>query len=285
MSQNPPKIDPAFKAMIYSLDPTRHFEVIKDKNGKPYYPDVWQKSALVKQPKGINTIIVSSRQAGKSTVISVKAGNKACYTPGALVLVLAPVERQARELYLKIKQCIKATPGAPAIVRENAREIELANGSRIVCLPGKAEFIAGYSAPDLVIIDEACYAKDNLYNTVSPMMAVSSGELVLISTPFISSGFFYEIWMDKADKSWNRIEITANNVARITQEFLDKERRRIGEWWFNSQYMCRFQQPEDSLFTEEMINNIFRDNEYTTLIKTGDEPLYTDSKYKAMQIA
>lgn len=279
MSANPPKIDPARQALIYALDPTKHFNVLKES------PDDWQQSALLLRCPKINTIICTSRQAGKSTVISVKAANKAIYTTDALVLVLAPTERQSKELFLKIKKCIKATPGAPAILKENAKEIELSNGSRIVCLPGKAENVAGYSAPALVIIDEACYAKDNLYNTVSPMLAISKGELVLISTPFIRSGFFYDIWSDIKDESWLRIEIPATKVPRITPEFLAKERRRLGEWWFMSQYMCKFQEAQDSLITEDMIERAFHrkgEKDYKPLILTGPDPLYTRKTYESI---
>jgi hypothetical protein len=265
-------------ALLYALKPERHFRALGET------PDPWQEQVLRRSNKPRNIICCTSRQAGKSTVISVKASNRACYHPESLVIVTAPVERQARELYRKIKVCIQSTPGAPKIEASSVKEMELANGSRIVCLPGKAEFLAGYSAPSLAIIDEACYAKDNLYNVVSPMMAVSSGELVLISTPFIRSGFFYNIWNDLADDSWDRYEIPATSVPRINQSFLDKERRRLGEWWFNSQYMCRFQEAQDSLITNDMIMRAFRHSDYVSLIKDGADPLYIASQYKALEV-
>jgi hypothetical protein len=273
MSTNPPR----YSGLAYALDPRRHFEVLGEQ------PDPWQ-SQVLRPGARKNIIACTSRQAGKSTVISILASNNVAYRPDRLVIVTAPVERQARELYRKILTCIKRTPGASEIIKENAREIELSNGSRVVCLPGKAEFIAGYSAPDLVIIDEACYAKDSLYNTVSPMLAVSGGRLVLISTPFVTSGFFYKIWTDTADDGWDRYEIPATSIPRISAEFLDKERRRLGDWWYNSQYLCRFQTPEDSLFTPEMIGKVFRKTDYKALLLEGDDPLYKRHDYKAYEV-
>ena len=274
----------ALKAMAYALDPVRHFDVLG------LQTDLWQREVLRRvppykvEPKAPRNIICcTSRQVGKSTVISVKAANKACYTPKSLVIVTAPVERQSKELFKKIMECVKLTPGAPKIVRDSATEMEFANGSRVVCLPGKAEFIAGFSAPAMVIIDEACYAKDNLFYTVKPMLAVSKGELILISTPFVCQGFFYKTWTED-DPDWRKFEVKAFDVGRLDAEFLAKERRKMGDWWFNSQYMCKFQQPEDSVCTEEMINNIFSDNEYVSLIKSGDDPLCTNSEFTAMAI-
>lgn len=268
---------PAWKALGYALDPARHFEVLN------HNPDAWQADVLKRKNPRRNTICCTSRQVGKSTVISVKAANRVCYTPDALVIVTAPVERQAKELYRKIKHCIERTPGAPAIVTKNAVEMEMQNGSRVVCLPGKAENLAGYSAPDLVIIDEACYAKDNLYNTVSPMLAVSGGEMVLISTPFIRQGFFFDIWTDpESSIKWDKYEISAPEVSRIKADFLAEERRRLGEWWFNSQYMCKFQEAQDSLITDDMIMRAFRSSDYVSLIRTGDDPIYTSKKFRAL---
>jgi hypothetical protein len=117
------------------------------------------------------------------------------------------------------------------------------------------------------------------------MLTISGGEMVLISTPFITSGFFYNIWSDKADTDWERYEIPATIVPRITPEHLAKERRRLGEWWFKSQYMCAFQTPEDSLFTPDMIQKVFRHNDYQPLILEGDDPLYKRGDYQAFNIA
>jgi hypothetical protein len=52
--------------------------------------------------------------------------------------------------------------GVPEAVAESALRLELANGSRIVSLPGSGETVRGYSAPRLVIVDEASRVPDEL---------------------------------------------------------------------------------------------------------------------------
>jgi hypothetical protein len=60
------------------------------------------------------------------------------------------------------------------------------------------------------------------------MLAVSRGALWLMSTPFGKLGFFYETW-ERGGPEWERIRVTAYECPRIRREFLDEERRTMGE--------------------------------------------------------
>ena len=72
--------------------------------------------------------------------------------------------------------------------------MELINGSRIEALPGTEKTIRGFSGVDLLIVDEAARVADELYYAVRPMLAVSGGRLMMLSTPFGKRGVFYEEW-------------------------------------------------------------------------------------------
>jgi hypothetical protein len=47
-------------------------------------------------------------------------------------------------------------------------------------------------SPGLVIVDEAARVPDDLYRAVRPMLAVSQGRLIALSTPFGQRGWFYD---------------------------------------------------------------------------------------------
>jgi hypothetical protein len=72
--------------------------------------------------------------------------------------------------------------------------MELANGSRVVCLPGREESIRSFSSVALLIIDEAACVPDDLYRSVRPMLAVSQGRLVCLSTPLGKRGYSFNEW-------------------------------------------------------------------------------------------
>jgi hypothetical protein len=63
----------------------------------------------------------------------------------------------------------------------------LANGSRIISLPGDEETIRGYSGVRRLIVDEASRVLDPLYFAIrpmrAPMRAVSQGRMICLSTP------------------------------------------------------------------------------------------------------
>ncbi len=138
-------------------------------------PDAWQCDVL--RSRARQTIMLVTRQGGKSTVSSIKALHKAEYSPGALTLLLAPSYRQSKELFRKVKDAYASLLNPSPVKSESALEMEFENGSRIVALPGKEETIRGFSGVALLIVDEAARVPDALYQAVRPMLAVSGGEI------------------------------------------------------------------------------------------------------------
>jgi hypothetical protein len=126
------------------------------------------------------------------------------------------------------------------------------NKSRIISLPGSEGTIRGFSGASLIIEDEAARVPDELYFAVRPMLAVSGGRLILMSTPFGKRGHFFKEWTEGGNK-WERIMITAHDCPRITPEFLEEERQALGEWWFKQEYLCEFVETEDSVFTYDQV--------------------------------
>jgi hypothetical protein len=213
-------------------------------------PDPWQVQLLRSPSRQI--ALNCSRQAGKSTSTALLALHTALYVPNSLVLLLAPALRQSQELFRKVKQHAGAL-GLPneAIEEESALRIELASGGRIVALPGKEATIRGFSAVTLLIVDEASRVDDALYRAVRPMLAVSGGRVVLLSSSFGKRGFFHEEWHD-GGATWIRIEVPATRVPRIPAEFLAEERRALGIW-YEQEYMCQFLDTTNQVFSGDSI--------------------------------
>ncbi len=214
-------------------------------------PDDWQ--ARVLRSPAAQIILNCSRQAGKSTVTGVLAAHAALYEPGAPVLLLSPSERQSVELLRKVKAGLRALGGdAVELESDNVLSLELAGGSRIIALPGKEGTIRGFSGVRLLVIDEASRVPDALYQAVRPMLAVSGGRLVLLSTPFGKRGFFHHEWT-QGGPAWERVEITAYDVPRIPRAWLEAERKAIGDWWFEQEYLCRFKETTDQVFGHDEV--------------------------------
>lgn len=218
-------------------------------------PDPWQ-VRLLSCPSA-RTLLLCSRQAGKSTASASLALHTALVGP-SLVLLLSPSQRQSGELFRKVCEQYGAVGRPVAAVLESASRLELANGSRIISLPGTESTVRSFSAVALLIVDEASRVDDALYKSVRPMLAVSKGRLVALSTPFIQSGWFYDEW--HSARRWDRVRITAHDCPRISAEFLEEERQSMGPRWFAMEYLCDFQSAVGSVFDGESIRAAARDD-------------------------
>lgn len=210
-----------------------------------FAPDPWQVELLRSSSK--RTLLNVTRQGGKSSVTALKTLHKAKYKPGAQILLLSPSERQSKELMLKIKEFYRASDLRAE--SDTVLTLILPNKSRIIALPSKEGTIRGYGGIDLLVIDEAARVTDEFYYSVLPMLAVSNGDLALLSTPFGKRGFFFDEW-DHGD-DWHRIEVPATQCPRISAQFLAEMKRKMGDWWFKQEYMCEFMDAETSAFSYE----------------------------------
>ena len=98
--------------------------------------------------------------------------------------------------------------------------------------------------------------KDAVYTAIRPMLAVSGGQLVLMSTPHGRRGHFYEA--HKAGE-FRTFTITAEQCPRITKEFLESERRALGDSFYRQEYFCEFLDTIDQVFRSEHIERAVSD--------------------------
>jgi hypothetical protein len=182
------------------------------------------------------------------------------------VLILAPAERQAKELFSKVAR-FYGDLGHP-VPADSYRKlgVALANGSRIEALPGTEKTIRGFSGVDLLIIDEASRVDDELYFAVRPMLAISGGQLMMLSTPYGKRGVFYEEWHSRVSE-WERYEVPADECPRITEAFLEEERAALPSWVYRQEYECSFEETEDQVFTTDMVD---------ASVSADVEPLFGD---------
>lgn len=261
-----------------------------------FNPDPWQKVVL--EEKAPRVLLNCHRQAGKSTVAGIAASHEATYNAGSITILISPSQRQSSELFRKVAAVYKTLWKAPAEAvdtslfnvndagklvlqadetpepeSETALTMELENGSRIVSLPGKDDStIRGYSAVALIIVDEAAMVTDNLMTAVRPMLAVSGGRILALSTPKGKRGWFYNAWdtgkeyhRTRNRMGWLKIKAVATECPRITREFLDEELASLGPRLFAQEYMGEFVETNDQVFTTEAINRAF---------DTAVEPLF-----------
>ena len=227
-------------------------------------PDPWQRDLL--RSSSDRVILNCSRQSGKSTMTAVITLHRALYHPGSLILCLAPALRQSQELFGKVLGFYRDLGRPVSPKAERKLSLELENGSRIVTLPGTEKTVRGFSGTALLVLDEAARVADELYFAVKPMLAVSGGALMIMSTPYGKRGVFYEEWT--GGHGWERYEVPANQCPRISEEFLEEERASLPPFIFRQEYECSFEETEDQVFTTDLIDRAVT-SEVKPLFATG----------------
>ncbi len=204
-------------------------------------------------------ILNCTRQWGKSTVTAIAAVYRASFREESLVVVASPTERQSGEFLKKAAGLLGKMGVRPRGDGTNTLSLLLPNGSRIVGLPGTERTVRGFSAVSLLVIDEAARVEDAMYQALRPMLAVSDGDLWMMSTPNGRRGFFYENWAEGGDE-WERVAVTAAECPRISASFLEEERRRQGSDWVRQEYFCEFIEDGGQMFSRDLVRGALDDS-------------------------
>ena len=252
-------------------------------------PDPWQVN-VVNTPG--DQLLNCHRQSGKSSIAAAIAHADACAAPNTLVLLVSPSLRQSGELFRKVKTFYQHTQPLP-LLRDTELTLEFSNHSRIISLPGAEQTIVGYSSVHRLILDEAARIPDSVYHAVRPMLAMSGGSLLCLSTPWGQRGFFYDAWskaddtdalMDRATvealladlgiavpeecdlpggkmaSGWAKTFLPAPANPRLSRWFLARERTEIPDLLFRQEWLGEFVETGAAVFRQMDIDAMFRND-------------------------
>jgi hypothetical protein len=214
-------------------------------------PDEWQR-AVLRSTAG-RVLLNCCRQSGKSTTTAILALHRALHVPDSTVLMGSPGLRQSGLLFRKLLAFYRRLGRPVPAEAETRLTLELTNGSQVHSLPGSEQTVRGFSAVDLLLVDEASRVDDDMLAALRPMLAVSGGRLIAMSTPFGARGWFFEAW-EHGGPGWERVRIDATQCPRISPEFLADERRVLGDLAYRSEYGCEFCDTVDAVFRSEDIH-------------------------------
>jgi hypothetical protein len=218
-------------------------------------PDPWQRRALRSTAR--RALILAARQTGKSECVSIIALREAIFNPGSLVLLVSRSARQSLELFRRVTVNYERMGRPVECVKLLASSLTLRGGSRILALPGKPETIRCFT-PDMVVIDEAALCVDAVYTSLLPMLGASGGSLWAISTPFGMRGTFFSFWSG-GDPLWERHKSVATECPRISESFIEEQRRTLGQIMFEQEMLCEFKNAIGQCFSTASIESAFRD--------------------------
>jgi hypothetical protein len=69
---------------------------------------------------------------------------------------------------------------------------------------------------------------------------------------------FFEAWSGQED--WQRFEVPARDVPRISETFLAEERGALPERVYRQEYACEFVDTDDAVFGYDLVHAAITDN-------------------------
>ena len=213
--------------------------------------DPWQKELINSEG---DVVVVSGRQCGKSTGTSILAGETALRIPNSFIVIGAYVIDQAQLIFRKIHEYIlaKAPRQIKGAVRLNF--MELKNGSKIICRPigDTGAGMRGYSAT-MLIIDEAAFVPDRAWEAIEPIISVTKGRTILLSTPQGKARFFYKATINK---NYKLLHVSARDCPRHSKAFLDQKQSELSPIAFATEYLGEFIDDYNRKFSEEWVKKV-----------------------------
>jgi hypothetical protein len=211
--------------------------------------DNWQANMLRSSKDGL---LLLHRGAGKSTITSIAALHLAKFRPGSQTLILGPSGRQAQILFQSVRRFLKMLEPTEVLETDNRLSCELQNGSMITALPGASpDTIRGYH-PDLIIEDESARVMDSVHEACAPMLLVTKGRHLLLTTPNGARGHFWMHW-HSGNPDWERFELAVYDNPRMDKSQVEKIRRKTPEWMWNQEYLLHWQSGVDQIFPDELV--------------------------------
>ncbi|MGA7005134.1 MAG: terminase family protein, partial [Pseudolabrys sp.] len=129
-------------------------------------PHDWQKAFLL-APRGASIAVLTARQVGKTTAAAVGMAHSALFMPGSLSVIACPAQNQSAEALRKVKDMV--LKAGAELTTDNVFKLEIANGSRVLALPGTQDSIRGLTVDAWIVADEAAQLDPAIMAALHPM--------------------------------------------------------------------------------------------------------------------
>lgn len=224
--------------------------------------DEWQKS-YIETPPEQDCFLLTGRQAGKTTAMSIKAVELCMHNfrEEQNILICSITEKQAYRMLAKALSY--AETKYPSQIKRNKDDkptmhrVIFKSGAGIYCYAAgeTGEGLRGDTIKKLMI-DEGSRMGEEFFISVTPMLSVSHGSMDIASTPFGKKDkwgnetFFYKC---SKDANYKKFYASAEDCPRHSKEFLEKEKKRMTRLQYAQEYLAQFLDELRQVFSDDLI--------------------------------
>lgn len=227
--------------------------------------DEWQED-YINTPPNQDCFLLTGRQAGKTTAMSIKAVELCMqhFKKGEYVLINSITEKQAYHMLAKAQAYAEEKyPKQIDRTKENKptkHRLMFRNGSGILCYAAgeSGEGLRGLTIKKLMP-DEASRMSEEYFIATLPMLSVIGGSMDVASTPAGkchkdgTEKFFYKC---SKDETFKKFYVSGEDCPRHSKDFLDKARERMSELYYAQEFLAIFTDDLKRLFDDNWIKHV-----------------------------
>ncbi len=225
------------------------------------YP--WQKAVTDticgKPGSGLKVVVKAPRQRGKSFVSQGVLCHYALTYKNTVSAIVEPTNAQARKVFRSIKNGLWES-GVIKKANETFLEIEFINDSRIMFKSAESgDNLRGYTVSGILVLDEAAFVSQEILELVLPWLNVHNAPMLIVSTPKIRDGVFYNYWKEGIENTKNVVSIDWtewDTSELLSADMMEQYRRTLTANQFRSEILGEWLDDEGLVFSYLRENTI-----------------------------
>lgn len=274
----------------------RHFTIITEDGKEVIKLRKFQKQLLKNFKDYKRNIVLSSRQSGKTTVVTTYALWRSCFFEHQRIAIIANKGETSKQIFERIRTSFEDMPIylKPAVKSWRKDGFDLSNGSSITISSTSASSLRGRPL-NVLIIDEMAHCPNDLmeelWKSVIPTISSNkNGEIITISTPngADKNNKFYQIYLDsqKPDSVWKLERVDWWDIPGRDDEWKQREIATIGSLHdFQQEYENVFHPPGKSVIDPELLEKLkSRCREPILVTDDGAYRIYTAPKPQSFYV-
>ena len=206
----------------------------------------YQKRMIESIHNNKDSIILASRQLGKTTVVAVYMLWMTCFQEDKLCVIASKAMNHATEIMSRIKFAYEELPLwlKPGCKYYSRTAIEFENGSKIKS-EATSEKTGRGGSPSFLFIDEIAFLnkriQDEMWASIAPSLS-TGGKFVLTSTPNGDTDLFSTLWRgaNSGTNSFNPVIALWNEHPERQQAYYDEMVGKLGAVKARQELDCEF---------------------------------------------
>lgn len=225
----------------------------------------YQKKLLKAFKNNRFNVVLSSRQSGKTTTITIYALWIVCFQGDKRITIVANKESTAKEIFSRIKMAFEQLPVwmKPSVKSWRKDGFQLANDSAITVSTTSSAGPRG-STSNLLIIDEMAHCPNELmkelWKSAIPIISSSKkSQIVVISTPKGTDNKFYDLYQESQQQNsdWHLEVVNWWDIPNRDEEWKRETVSAMGSKEdFDQEFGNVFHEPGKTAIDSELLEEL-----------------------------